>query len=642
VGTGSASAPAASNLTGDDKPQGRMRARIILILLGLFVVVVALSGYVMASAAIDIAAARRALSGGSLRLDPARIDNARQHLAQAEKAFESLPARVVGWLPVVKQNFQALEGIAEKSLPVVEAAGDLTDAMEGLNSSSFFENGTVELGLLEDLEHPLRAQTAALSALVDELRLRRNGWLLPPVWSELDRLLDQAEELRISAETGAGLVGVAPAMLGDSEERTYLVALMNNTELRGSGGILSGVGSLTVRKGRVSLGEFQHYKELAGPAPFQRVSAPTDFRRNFGTYKADTTRWVTATSSPDLPDVATVTRALFELATDTKTDGVIFVDPRGLAAMLPPAATLRVPTTDTSVTPAEMPRYVYQEAYKELGGGDPRRRESLINLGEAAFDLVLERGFGRPSLLRSMAEAAAGGHIGMVAFAPDEARALGDARLNRDLGEPEYDGVLVTVQNIGGNKLDSYARREIHHSCRIDAEAASRCETTVTLANKTPKGLTPYEYQYRPYGMFRNVLEIYIPANADLQSVEIGGEPEDYFDHPEDGYRAVGVPIELPRGESTTMRVAYDLPAEDGYTLEVIPQPLVVDASLEIELAIPDRWEVDGPEGVSRDDSIRWEGMLDRRIRFEAGSSERSGLAALWEGLGHFLREPLL
>jgi hypothetical protein len=619
-----------------------MKARILWLLLGLTVIIVALSGYVLASAAIDIAAARRALAGGSLRPEPVRIANARQHLVRAGETFESLPARAVGWLPFVRQNFQALQGIAEKSLPVVEAAGDLSEAMEGLNSSTFFEDGTVELGLLAALEKPLRAQTSALSGLVDELRLRRNGWLLPPVWTELNRLLDQAEDLRSSAEVGTNLVAVAPAMLGDSGPRTYLVALMNNTELRGSGGILSGVGSLTVRKGRVSLGEFEYYRELAGPAPFQRVSAPMDFRRNFGTYKADTTRWVTATSSPDLPDVATVTRALFEIATDTKTDGVIFVDPRGLAAMLPPAATLRVPTTDTSLTPAQIPSYVYQEAYKELGGGDPRRRESLINLGEAAFDLVLERGFGRPSLLRSMAETAAGGHISMVAFAPDEARALDDAGLNRDLGEPEYDGVLVTVQNIGGNKLDSYARRKIRHSCHIDGEAASRCETTVTLANKTPPGLTPYEYQYRPYGLFKNVLEIYVPANADLQSVEVGDEREDYFDHPEDGYRAVGVPIELPRGESTTMRVAYELPAEDDYTLEVIPQPLVVDASVEIELAIPSTWVVDGPEGLSREDAIRWEGKLDRRLLFKAGSSERSGLATLWEGLGHFLREPIL
>lgn len=90
------------------------------------------------------------------------------------------------------------------------------------------------------------------------------------------------------------------------------------------------------------------------------------------------------------------------------------------------------------------------------------------------------------------------------------------------------------------------------------------------------------------------------------------------------------------------MRVAYELPAEDSYTLEVIPQPLVADASLKIDLPIPARWEVDGPEGLSREDTVRWEGKLDRRLRFEAGPSERSGLAALWEGVSHFMREPVL
>ncbi len=69
-----------------------MRARIIWIVVGLFVAVVALSGYVMISAALDISAGRRAISGGSMRLEPAQLDNARVHLKQAEETFDSLPA----------------------------------------------------------------------------------------------------------------------------------------------------------------------------------------------------------------------------------------------------------------------------------------------------------------------------------------------------------------------------------------------------------------------------------------------------------------------------------------------------------------------------------------------------------------------
>jgi hypothetical protein len=634
--------PSTLSLKTNSEAGRRVNRRIVLALLGLFVVVIALSGYVAVSAALDIVAAKRALTGGSLGLERSRVEDARDHLTQATKTLESLPARAVRWLPVVKQNFDALRAVAKSSLPIVDAAGTLREAMDEVEAAGIMNDGVVELGLVETVEAPLRVQASALSDLVDDLEIHRNGWLVPPLWSRLDRLLDEVRGISAATQTAADLVALVPSMLGDAEERTYLVALMNNTELRGAGGILSGVGSVTARAGRLSLGDFHHYRELAGEPPYQRVVAPKDFRENFATYGADTTRWVTTTSSPDLPDVAAVARRLFELTSDTKTDGVIFVDPRGLAAMLPPAANLRVPSTDKFLTPAEVPRYVYQDAYRELGGAVPRRRESLIDLGQAAFEVVLERGFTRPATLRSMAEAAAGGHISIVAFAPAESRALEDAGLNRELGSPEYDGVLATVQNIGGNKLDSYARREIHHACRINGEAPARCETTVSLANKTPLGLTPFEYQYQPYGMFRNVLEVYVPNRADLLSVEVGGEPEDFFEHPEDGYRSVGAFVELPRGERTSMSVTYELPAADGYTLEVIPQPLVIDASLRVDLAIPSRWEVDGPEGLRRGDTARWEGKLDRKLLFEAGSSERSGLAGLWEGVGHFLGEPLL
>ena len=217
-----------------------------------------------------------------------------------------------------------------------------------------------------------------------------------------------------------------------------------------------------------------------------------------------------------------------------------------------------------------------------------------------------------------------------------------EAGISRDIGEPTYDEAVVTVQNIGGNKLDSYVHRSIHHACRIESQESTLCSTEVSIRNATPPGLTRFEYQYRPYGLFKNVVEIYVPAGADLLSVEVDGSPEDFFKNREDGLAPVGVYIEIPRGLTSSVRVEYELPTEDGYTLEVAPQPLVTDAHLSVDLAIPVRWEVDGPEGLSRGDSVHWEGKLDRRLRFEAGSSERSGLAALWQNIGHFMREPLL
>ncbi|MGH2752447.1 MAG: DUF4012 domain-containing protein, partial [Actinomycetota bacterium] len=537
-----------------------MRRRIVLVALGATAIVAGLCLYVALSVALDLTTARRVLFKDPQRLETADVNEARERLDRAAETLESPPAKLVGWLPVVHQNFAAVQAVVEDAGPLLRAAQKLAHAVQAARDEDVVEDGAVDLDLVTRLEEPLREQGAAAGDLADTVEAHRNGWLLPLLWSEMDELAARVRGLEGSTRTAAELTSLAPQMFGRDGDRTYLVALMNNTELRGAGGILSGVGSVTVRGGRMSLGEFTHYGALADDPPFRKVPAPPDFERHFGTYKADTTRWVTATSSPDLPDVALVARRLFQKTAGVDTDGVIFVDPRGLAAMMPPEVELEVPTTDTSLTAAELPLYVYRDAYSELGGGAARRRDSLIGLGAEAFDVILKRGFNRPAVIRSTAEAFAGGHISMVSFDPEEAGALDRAGLSRDLGDPVYDGALATVQNVGGNKLDSYARRSVHHACRIDGENPTRCVTDVAIANHTPPGLSRFEHQYLPYGLFKNVVEIYVPKEAELASVETDGERADFFEADEDGFSAVGVYVELPRNQRTEVSVVYELP----------------------------------------------------------------------------------
>ncbi|MDQ4058510.1 MAG: hypothetical protein M3124_05240, partial [Actinomycetota bacterium] len=225
---------------------------------------------------------------------------------------------------------------------------------------------------------------------------------------------------------------------------------------------------------------------------------------------------------------------------------------------------------------------------------------------------------------------------------PDESRVLDRLGVSRDLADPEYDGVLATVQNVGGNKLDSYARRRIHHGCQIDGEGAARCVTSVSIENLTPLGLTRFEYQYRPYGLFKNVVEVYVPKQAELLGVATGGEPADFFEQPEDGFKAIGLYLEIPKGRETEVSVTYQLPAENRYELEVIPQPLVTDALVSVALETPSTWSIEGPEGMQREGKkARWRGELDRILRFRAGPDEKSGLSAVWDRIGRFLDEPV-
>jgi hypothetical protein len=207
-------------------------------------------------------------------------------------------------------------------------------------------------------------------------------------------------------------------------------------------------------------------------------------------------------------------------------------------------------------------------------------------------------------------------------------------------GRPRADGSLVTVQNYGGTKLDYWARRRVLHACELDDEAP-RCATEVRIDNRTPPGLPRFVHQYRPYGLFKNYVEVYVPRSAELTAVEVNGDAVGFDRKAEDGYDAVGLYVEIPRGTETRVEVGYTLPrAPDGFSVELRPQPQANDADLSVALTMPSGGERDGP-GAIEDGVLRFSGEFDRTLRWTVAPSERTGLPGLWASLTRFLSEPL-
>jgi hypothetical protein len=620
-----------------------LRYRILLAVGAVVAVYAGLAMFVGLPLAYELAAARADV-GGADRLDAGDLVAARAHLDRARDLLASPAGLALRIPPVLRQNLAAVEGVTDSAVAVLDASIALDRTLGEVRRRGVIDDGAVRMEAVGALRGPLRRAADSLGSLESSLRRHRNGWVAPPLWDALDGLLEQARAWRSSAGKAADLVEVARPLLGARGARDYLVLLLNNAELRGAGGILSGVGSMTIDEGRIELGDFSHYTSLADPPPYRKVPAPADFKRHFGVYKADTTRWVATSSSPDVPDVAVVARRLFELSTGTKVDGVVVADPRGLAALMPPDEVVRVPIVGTELTSSQVPKYVYERAYQELGGGLESRRDSLIAVGRAALSAVLQGGLDHPQLFEEAAGAVTGGHLRMVSFDPSEQRALEAAGISGELGDPESDGALTTVQNYGGNKLDPYSERSLDHACRVAEDGGARCTTRARIENHTPPGLTPYQYQYRPYGLFKNFVELYVPAEARLETVETGGGQADFYPQREDGYKAVGLYLEIPRGDHAEASVTYSLPpSEGGYSLVVSPQPLSHDAHLEVRLQAPEYWDVELPTGARRgpDGTATYSGELEGPIKFEAGPSERTGLAAWWLTLRRFWNEPL-
>lgn len=613
--------------------------RFLFLALGALFLVLALGAYVGARVARELTEARSALPQVPTDLRVDDLERAESDLRQAQQVLTSLPARLLDRVPMIGANLDAARMVIESAIPVAAEGKRLAEELVPMIDEGLVRKGRIPLEEIASLEMLLRDQSRALDGLSAAADDARGGWLLPPVWERIDLLRSLSEDAAVTADDAATLTGMAPELLGaDGTRRRYVVLLLNNAELRGAGGILTGVGTITAQDGRLGVGEFQSVHDLREYPP-RRVPAPEDFQRRFGNYKADTTLWLNTSWSPDVPDVGLVASRLLDRTTGRGADGAVIADPRGLAALIPPEEKISLPHGD-SLRPRELPRFVYSDAYTRFTDQE-QRREAILDLGEAAISEVLGRGSVDEDALPDVGAALAGGHLRLVSFDRDAATVLESLGVSGELSAPPgtYD-ITVAAQNLGsddeqGTKLDYWARRHVRQECDVEEEEAE-CVTVVTLTNDAPSDLPTY-VAGEPYGLLRSFVEIYIPDAADIEEVTLDGEPVEVHLEADEGHQAAGVFLDLQAGDSATLAATYRLPVGPAFRLRLSPQPLARDADLELRAKAPPGWTWT----QERRPIIERVGRLSAPVEITAVSDERSGLAAWWDGLLTFLEKPI-
>ncbi len=497
-----------------------------------------------------------------------------------------------------------------------------------------FHENRLRLKLISQLAAPLTEESQRLDSFHQELVARRSEWLLPPVSALVEELIWDTSRLAQRARLGAKLANISDSLAAEGSRRRYLVLLLNNAELRGAGGIPSGIGTVRVADGRVTLGRFYLLQELRGARPYAQVRAPKDFRERYGRYLAHTSFWINTTLSPDVPDVALVAARLFRKTVGVSTHGVLVVDPRGLSSILPPGATLVVPGTERNLTAEALPDYVYWHQYEEFGGTNPQRKRALLALGRKIFRAAIAGDQGRPDLHR-IGAALAGGHIRFVPFSSAESDIVERIGVAGEVPSANGDSMYVVGQNFGGDKLDYWTRERHSHRCRVSTSAAV-CETTTMIENRVRRGLPrfiarPTHANSRSYGVVKRFVEIFIPSDAEVTRASVDGQTATVYPSREDGHQVIAFDMEIRPGTRSVASVQYDLSIlDDRYTLEVATQPVAHDAIVDIHLDLPRGWLVYGTRPSSA--PFHYSAPLTGRLEFTAGPDPAIGVAKLWNG----------
>ena len=601
--------------------------------LALLLLLSGLSAYAMLQVQGELAGIRRTLTSGAAGLDRDDLTNAHSDLEQLVDHLEGPVYSVLDLFPVTRQNIEAARAISGDALPVIATALQSAEFIEA-EDDRLFRDGTVRLEALDELAELMVDQARTVEQMTATARAHRSGWLIPSAWEDVTAVVDAGEQLSETVGHLAQSARLAPELLGGNGPRTFAVVLLNNAELRGAGGIATAIGSVTFDRGRMDVGPFSYYRDLAGDPPFRKVEAPADFSERFGRYRADTTQWINVSTSPDIPDVGAVVDELMAVTANKRVSGVIVLDPRGLASFLEEDDDIDSDRLDQELTAGRVPRFVYSDAY-EIFSDPSERRDALLSLAPSVLQEVTEELDLRT--LRRVGAAAAGGHLALYSERNEEQLLLTDVGISGELAPTTSDHVLVTMQNLGADKLDYWVSRSQRHRCEISSTAA-RCNGWVDLTNEAPVGLPKYvtqgDREYEGY------LELYVPEAAQVTAFSVDGEVPDIAVEQEDGRRSLGVNVRIPPGATSQLGYSYHLPLDGTYSLELRPQPLTSDADVLVELIGPAEWLFEGPDD-SHERQITFSDSFDRRLRFGAAPVEHRGLSALWNGVVDFWTNPV-
>ena len=574
----------------------------------------------------DLRRAQDLVESAVAAVEDGRLAAARSDLDEAERLvigantdlYTATGLQLVGWLPVARQNLASLRESVGLAATLIDGGRRILSASAPLEGADghlevSLSDGTIPLAAVTDAGREVSALAVQLPAAVPTGGPR---FLLGQTRELRDAVHEEAVERRAQLDVlGRGLA-LLHEVAGGSGPRRYLIAVANTAEMRGSGGMILNYGVLEGRDGVIDLTEFGRIDEVLPPGPVPASLVPPDYLARWSGFDP-LSRWRQANLAGDFTIVAPVLEALYESATGQPADGVIQIDPTGLAAILDGVGPVVVPELG-QVTGDNVVDLTLNEAYVRFPGVE-ERSDVLGDVAEAAFRRLVD---GEVPSLRTLAgrlaEAVDGRHL-LVHAATGRTQGLLSS-FGADGAYPSVDGtdaVALTAQNLAGNKLDYHLDTRLRLTGDRPAGQLGTVQAEITLTNTAPPGATAPQYIYGPgptavplpAGVLRSLVTLYLPLGTELAEVTGDATVEPVSTGTEGGRPYAAFIVDVPAGQARTVALVLRVaPRPPGpYVLDVIPSPRVRPTQVEVDLR-------------GGDAEIGGRVEADRRWRFTSGS----------------------
>jgi hypothetical protein len=488
----------------------------------------------------------------------------------------TLPAMLV---PGLAQQVGAVQTTVDQGKAIASTADDLV-ATADYDRLSY--DGRLDLAQVEALAEPTTRADAALVDARAELERLQGASLLPPLRDRIDQFAEDIDEARSDTALASALLEVTPGLFGADGPRSYLIIFVTPAELRGAGGFIGSYAQLDIVDGKATISRSGRIDDLLeGPNKGNRtLTGPDDYLARYGRFQPGDFLQ-DATQSPHFPSSASVIAQLYPQAGGAPVDGVIAVDPTGLAALLELTGPVLVPGLDEALSSENAVEILTRRQYLELGDR-AARGEILAGATQSTFQRLTESSLPAPrTLADALSPAVRAGHLRLWSPNPDEQAVFERIGATGDLVIADgADGLSVVQQNSGNNKLDAYLQRSITYEPRVDAVTGElTAELRIELRNEVPSTDLPPAVVGNtrgvPVGTNLAALSVFTPHRVARAAID--GEPVVLGPGTERGLNAWDTPLlQIPPGGTVvvTMQLEGGVDLERGYRLDILPQPV--------------------------------------------------------------------
>ncbi|MEA2557399.1 MAG: hypothetical protein QOG88_937 [Actinomycetota bacterium] len=474
---------------------------------------------------------RSAVSYGNLDLATASFQAAEKEFGAAESGTHGGIAGVVHAIPGIGNNVEAIRSLATAGGQLAHAGETLVNGVAKLPSglgSLAPQGGRIPISTLAGLSADVAGAQQQAEGALATIAGSPHSWLLGTVSNARAGAVDELTSAVAVLGSAHDLLSGLPTFAGGHGTTRYFFGAANPAELRGTGGIIGAYSIATMRSGAVSFSPFKPIESLTD-VPADALPAPSpDYRQNYDRY-GGAGDWHNLNLTPDLPSAARAILSAYEHDTGVKLDGVITADPFALQALLEISGPVDVPGLHVTVDATNVVDFVANQAYDRFRG-PVQRKEVLGDVAREAFSRFLASNEHGVQRLRTLAHAAADGHIEIYSTDPVFQRGLVGAGVSGGI-DPSVgaDYESVTINSASGTKVDFYATRTIGYDVQLGGSGESVSQTTVRLTNDAPtSGPPPYVIGPVPGGGAAgdqiSMVRESCPANCQLDRVTRNGD----------------------------------------------------------------------------------------------------------------------